>query len=164
MPKPIKFLSIINNEISEEFENRRRSSKAFLVDRSRDEQKRRRTRKLPFRLVTKGRLTNQPPFFRQLRQHTDLDHMRRYHGSWQKEIHDVSGHVTNQLSQKRDYPRKSVKKVKKNKLPLFPPQFPVFVRSHGTRFASTVRRMGNSYSSFFCGGRDCKSWGYSYRS
>ena len=156
---PTNFINAISNEINDEFENRRRSSKAFVVDRTRIDQKRRRVRKPPFHHLTAGRLSNQPPFLHQLRQHIDLDHKRRKHRQWQKDHHGDNAYAGN--FQKYVYTRKP---TKRNKLPMFPPQFPVFGTSNPPRFASSVRRMGNSYSSFFCGGYDCKSWGYSYRS
>merc|ERR1712242_267552 len=43
-----------------------------------------------------------------------------------------------------------------------PPQ-PRAPRQRGS-FGSSVRRNGGGYTSFFCGGEDCRSWGYSYRS
>jgi len=31
------------------------------------------------------------------------------------------------------------------------------------RYLSSVRRSGHGYASFFCGGKGCKSWGYTFR-
>ena len=156
IPKLVSSHEILSNEIDDEFENRRRSNLRQFVNHRNDDRKRRHHRKLPFNHYTTNR-SKPAPFLRHLRQQL-TDNKRRLFRHWREFSAEKEGDSVTVASNAISRLTKPVPRARGNFQ-----NYHFAHRSPRQRFS--VRRSGTGgYSSFFCGGRDCKSWGYSFRS
>jgi len=116
--------------------------------------------------------TPEHPFIRELRAKL-TENKRRLFRSWREAI---SSERLSGVTDSATVASKAIKRlVPVSSIHSSPPQSgrglgsgyhpqPRAPRQQRGSFGSSVRRNGGGYTSFFCGGEDCRSWGYSYRS